>query len=250
MDITMMHPKEVDKKLSSNRFLLLLIALTILLLSYPYFSNTVVGATLGGLTSLGMYIFGVYAVRVHRWAFITAVVLAVMDAAINIVAMVQGTRGHPLVEGAYLVFDAFITVIIFFEVIRTKEIDRDAIFGIVCVYLLIGVTFGTLYDLLETLVPGSFQINVTSANVEYVGWRVLIFFSFMTLTTIGYGDVTPVTFQAQSLALIEGVIGVLYVAVLIARIVGIYSQRSISNGTVEILRKALKPPVDDGKEAP
>jgi len=55
-----------------------------------------------------------------------------------------------------------------------------------------------------------------------IGFRLLLFFSFMTLTSIGYGDITPVTDQAQSLAIIEGVLGVLYVAVLIARIVNAY----------------------------
>ncbi len=92
--------------------------------------------------------------------------------------------------------------------------------GAVCVYLLVGMTFGNLYDLIETLQPGSFQVNVDTAGLSGIGWRTLIFFSFMTLTTIGLGDVTPVTTQAQSLVLIEGVIGVLYVAVLIARVVG------------------------------
>jgi hypothetical protein len=58
-----------------------------------------------------------------------------------------------------------------------------------------------------------------------IRWRTLIYFSFMTLTTIGLGDVTPVTTQTQSLASIEGVIGVLYVAVLIARVVGVYARR-------------------------
>ena len=58
-----------------------------------------------------------------------------------------------------------------------------------------------------------------------IRWRTLIFFSFMTLTTVGFGDITPATPQAQSLTSIEGVIGVLYVAVLIARVVGIYARR-------------------------
>ncbi len=245
-----MDPKAVDEKMSSNRFLLLLIALTIMLLSYPYFQNTVAGATLGGLTSLALFITGVFAVRTNKPAFYMAVVLAVSAAVINIIALTYGARGHPLNEGAYLVFDAFITVIIFLEVIKTKRIGRDAIFGIVCVYLLIGVTFGTLYDLLETLVPGSFQINVTLGSVEYIGWRVLVFFSFMTLTTIGYGDVTPVTFQAQSLALIEGVIGVLYVAVLIARIVGIYSQRRTAADYFEGSGETLETNIDEKEKSP
>ena len=94
----------------------------------------------------------------------------------------------------------------------------------VCVYLLIGVTFGTLYDFIETVEPESFRINIPAEGDSKIGWRQLIFFSFMTLTSIGYGDITPVTFQSQSLASIEGVIGVMYVAVLIARMVGIHSQ--------------------------
>jgi len=55
-----------------------------------------------------------------------------------------------------------------------------------------------------------------------VGFRRLLFFSFMTLTSIGYGDITPATDQAQSLAILEGVAGVLYVAVLVARVVNAY----------------------------
>ena len=134
-----------------------------------------------------------------------------------------GVRGDPLVEGAFSLFYAFTTIAVFAEVVRTKDITADAIFGAVCVYLLTGVTFGTVYDLIETLNPGSFRINVSVVD-DHVGWRTLIFFSFMTLTTIGYGDIAPATFQTQSLASIEGVIGVLYVAVLIARLIGVYSQ--------------------------
>ena len=89
-----------------------------------------------------------------------------------------------------------------------------------------GCTFGTLYDFIESLKPGSFRMNVPIDADSKIGWRYLIFFSFMTLTSIGYGDITPVTFQSQSLASLEGVIGVMYVAVLIARMVGIHSQTS------------------------
>ena len=88
------------------------------------------------------------------------------------------------------------------------------------------MAFGSLFDLVETLAPGSFQINVDTAGPVEIRWRTLIFFSFMTLTTFGYGDVTPTTAQAQSLTAIEGVIGVLYLAVLIARIMGIYARRT------------------------
>ena len=94
----------------------------------------------------------------------------------------------------------------------------DTLSGAVSVYLLIGITFGQLYDLVETLWPGCFVANL--ANGETLGWSQLLFYSFMTLTTVGYGDITPAIDATRSLAILEGTIGVLYVAILIARLIG------------------------------
>ena len=149
------------------------------------------------MISLVMLISGVYAVQTRRRTIITAILLAVVAAATSVVAFSRGIRGDPLVEGSFSLFYAFTTAAVFVEVVRTKDVTADAIFGAVCVYLLIGVTFGTLYDLIETLSPGSFRINVSVVD-SHVGWRTLIFFSFMTLTTIGYGDITPDVSDAVS----------------------------------------------------
>jgi hypothetical protein len=209
----------------ANRFGLLLIALVALLLGYPYFENTRTGAFIGGVTSLLALIGGVYAVRANRRTFGVALALALATAAASARAFSSGVRGDSVVEATFSAFYAFTTVAVFFEVIKTRRVTSDTLYGAVCVYLLVGMTFGSLYDLIETLHPGSFQINVDTGGPAEIRWRTLIFFSFMTLTTIGLGDVTPVTMQTQSLVSIEGVIGVLYVAVLIARVVGIYARR-------------------------
>lgn len=209
-----------------HRFGLLLFALVALLIGYPYFEDTRAGAFFGGVTSLGALIGGVYAVRANRRTFGVALVLALATAAASARAFLAGIRGDPVVEATFSAFYAFATVAIFFEVIKTRRVTSDTLYGAICVYLLVGMTFGSLYDLIETLHPGSFQINVHTAGPAEIRWRTLIFFSFMTLTTIGLGDVTPVTTQAQSLVSIEGVIGVLYVAVLVARIVGVYARRA------------------------
>jgi hypothetical protein len=215
---------EVDHPHNTNhRFLYLLIALGVLLLGYPWPQDTAFGAFLGGMMSLGLLIAGVYAVSTHRHAFIGAGILALAAATGSIVDVVQGVRSQPVVEGLFFLFYAFTTIVIFWEVIRTKQVEADTVRGIVCVYLLIGIAFGTLYDFIETIRPGSFVLD----GVSYLGFRQLVYYSFMTLTTIGYGDITPATYQAQSLAAIEGVIGVLYVAVLVARVVGIYSSRPV-----------------------
>jgi hypothetical protein len=209
----------------SNRFWLLLIALVALLIGYPYFENTRTGAFFGGVTALLALMGGVYVVRANRRTFGVALVLALATATASARAFLGGVRGDAAVEAAFSAFYAFMTVAVFLEVIQERRVSADTLYGTVCVYLLVGMTFGSLYDLVETLHPGSFQINVDSAGPAEIRWRTLIFFSFMTLTTTGLGDVTPVTTQAQSLVSIEGVIGVLYVAVLIARVVGIYARR-------------------------
>ncbi|MDJ0848667.1 MAG: potassium channel family protein [Myxococcota bacterium] len=209
-----------------HRFWLLLTALAALLVGYPYFGDTRPGTFAGGATALLVLTGAVYAVRTRRWTFAIAVVLAVATAAASIRAFVGGIRGDPLVEATFCAFYAFTSVAVFLEVIQSRDVTADTLTGAVCVYLLIGLTFANVYDLLETLEPGSFQINVDTARPVPVGWRTLVFFSFMTLTTIGLGDVTPTTAQAQSLAAIEGVMGVLFVAVLVAKVVAIYVRRS------------------------
>jgi hypothetical protein len=210
----------------THHFWLLLIALAALLIGYPYFGNSRTGTFLGGVTSLLTLTGAIFAVRTKRWSLWVALALALATVAASTRAFLGGVRGDWLVEATFTAFYFFIAVAVFLEVIRTRRVSSDTMYGAVCVYLLVGMAFGSLYDLVETLHPGSFQINVDAAGPTDIRWRTLIFFSFMTLTTIGLGDVTPVTVQAQSLTSIEGVIGVLYLAVLIARIVGMYARRT------------------------
>ena len=209
----------------THRFWLLLTALTALLIGYPYFEDTVGGASLGGVAALLTLTTAVYAVRTKRWAFRGSLIVALAAATASITAFLAGVRGNPIVEGTFSIFYAYMTTVVFLEVIKVQRVSADTMYGAVCVYLLLGLSFASLYDMIETLQPHSFQINVATQHSE-IGWRTLVFYSFMTLTTIGLGDVTPGTTQTQSLTSIEGVMGVLYVAVLIARIVGVYARGS------------------------
>lgn len=218
--------KEIRERWFANRYVWLLAAILLLLLGYPHFRDNPAGAFLGGLTSLVLLVAGVYAVRAHRVVFSVASALALASAVASVAAYLRGRRGDPVVEASFTLFYAFTTVVIFIEVVRTRRVVSGTLYGIVCVYLLLGITFGTLYDFVETISPGSFAYTVEIPGEDAIGWRQLIYFSFMTLTTIGYGDIRPATSEAQSLAIVEGVVGVLYVAVLIARIVGIYRRDS------------------------
>ncbi len=89
------------------------------------------------------------------------------------------------------------------------------------VYLLIGLIWGHLYVVLDGMWPGSLAFATPSLSEESK-LGACVYFSYVTLTTLGYGDIQPVTAQARSLALSEAVLRQLYLAALVARIVGIH----------------------------
>jgi len=81
-----------------------------------------------------------------------------------------------------------------------------------------------LYNITEILHPGSFSL---AAVLDAESKKALYFFSFVTLTTLGYGDITPVSGPARSLAMVEAIVGQMYIAVLIARLVGTHISQSM-----------------------
>jgi hypothetical protein len=101
---------------------------------------------------------------------------------------------------------------------RAVKVDAEHLFAALSAYLLAGIYFGLLYWALEQLHPGTF----TGSNLSRTGG---IYFSFVTLATLGYGDIVPRTEVARGLAIVEGVGGQLFLAVLVARLVSLYSSR-------------------------
>ena len=77
--------------------------------------------------------------------------------------------------------------------------------------------------LLETLQPGGLSMDMTRHPNHMVDWFDCMFYSFVTLTSLGYGDMVPISAECRSLSILEAVGGIMYVAVLIARLVGVYS---------------------------
>jgi voltage-gated potassium channel len=132
-------------------------------------------------------------------------------------------------------FLLFLTLVVIFAVLGDPVVTTDTVIGGICAYFLLAMTFGNAYALVEVLSPGSFQL--TPALAEDVHWRpptspitpVLQYFSLSTLTTLGFGDVTPLSRGARTLAVLEAIAGQLYLAILIARLVGIHTSRSSSS---------------------
>lgn len=122
---------------------------------------------------------------------------------------------------AITLFLAYILVLILSHIVREKEVTEDLITGAICAYLLIGMVWSFVFYFLELTKPGSFSFAITSQ--QDVG--SFLYYSFITLTTVGYGDIVPLTGPARSLATLEAIMGQLYLAVTIARLVGVHASQ-------------------------
>jgi hypothetical protein len=104
-----------------------------------------------------------------------------------------------------------------------RGVDAEHLYAALSAYLLAGVFFGVLYDLMSRVWPASFAAGGVPVDLTPAA---AIYFSFVTLATLGYGDIVPASDAARGVAVVEAVAGQLYVAVMIARLVSLYARRS------------------------
>lgn len=173
------------------------------------------------VTLVSVFILGVWSLVDSRVAFIVGWVLAGLTAALTISAYAT--------DLLILQYFALVTVLIFlfltciiavYDVLFGGSIDINRLVGAACIYLLSGSLWGIVYFLLSVVAPGSFQGIVGETWSEQL--NEFTYHSFVTLTTLGYGDVTPVLPVARSLCYLEAVLGQLYLTVLVAALVGIH----------------------------
>jgi hypothetical protein len=101
-------------------------------------------------------------------------------------------------------------------------ITADKLHGAIAVFITLAILWTGIYTLVENLWPGSFEFPTEKKVGDPWRYYDLLFFSFTSLTTVGYGDIVPISHHARVLAILEQLIGVFFVAVLIARLAGVY----------------------------
>jgi len=126
-----------------------------------------------------------------------------------------------LVAGIGLV--AFVVFHLLRFVLRASSVDGEVLCASISAYLMLGLIWTMAYWLVEQLTPGAFAFNTTTGTKETMEGFNAFYFSLITLSTVGYGDITPVSKVARMLAAMEAMTGLFYVAVLIARLVALYS---------------------------
>ncbi|MDX1395345.1 MAG: ion channel [Gemmatimonadota bacterium] len=204
-----------------HRFTVLLVMIVLITLLAPLAvglpGSRVILAVFGALIPLG----AIYAVSDDRRQIRIALALgipAVLGGALNQADL--GFAGEWVAlffPPAFYAYAAWVTARTVFS---ARRIDGDMLAAAACIYFLIGFIWWFFYLLVVTFDPGA--ITGYDASDPSGGFD-LLYFSFVTLTTLGYGDILPASAEARSLVTIESVTGVLYSGILIAKLVGLYS---------------------------
>lgn len=214
-----------QKSVSKNRCGILLAMLFVNLMIHPFVSEGGIGGIVIGILSTCVVLSAVYAVASGRHVRIV-IGLAIFAIAATWLAHIAPSNTTWILNELTDVFIfVYIVVIFLIYVLGRGEVTADKLMAAVCIYLILGFIWARAYNTIEILVPGSFA-NVPSE--PYLARDQLIYYSFVTLTTLGYGDISPVKAAARSLSIVQATFGVLYIAVLVSRLAGQFRQEDES----------------------
>ena len=207
-----------------GKFFYLFICQVLLLVLFPYLERPGLPLLLFRILGAAAFVLGVYAVSDRRVQWITALALAIPAGVLNalLVFRLDMCIAVPTLILTIL-FLGFTLVSLLRAVLRTDRVTSDTIYGALSVYLLMAVLWAAAYLLLQTLQPGAIVMDAARHPNHTMDWFDCVFYSFVTLTSVGYGDIVPITAQARSLSILEAVSGMMYMAVLIARLVGLHA---------------------------
>ncbi len=196
--------------------------LSTLLLSfiYPFFLSSSLGIILLHMLIISALIAGINLIKFNRTVSIIGGSLGVIDVLLTVllfkfdqVWLVQLSWNLGI-----LAFYFLITGCVLVLVVQSQRITLDTILGGVSGYLSIAIAWAMVFHLIEFLKPGSFQLPPGTENSP----DIFIYFSQITIASVGYGDVIPVTPLARSAAALLGMLGQLYLVVLLGILIGVY----------------------------
>ena len=206
-----------------TNFYFLLVALLVFLVGIPLIDDFVAGSSpaIKALIFSAIFVIGIGSLRGAGRAFPVGMIFVVAGVILSVLAS--------QVESVAFRFGSLLTLIGFLvtaithtmkQVAVGTDMSMNRIVGAICVYLLLGVIWALTYSVLELAVPGSFAGFETWSNR---GWESeWLYFSFVTMTTLGYGDLLPISATARVMAYLQAVFGQFYIAILVAGLVSAY----------------------------
>lgn len=224
-DINNLAPNQAQAWYAGPFFILALM-LMLTCIAYPLAQN-LLGDNVVNIVISALLASALYAVNDNRLLFRSLAILILPLLALN--WLIDPDSVHEILERfsivATEVFFVAVMIAVFIRVIRSRTVTTDVIFGSIAVYLLFGFVMAMTYQLANGIDAGNIITGITDvagSSDRQGGFADYLYFSFVTLTSVGYGDLAPISPAARSLAMFEGIVGQLYVAILIARLVGIH----------------------------
>jgi hypothetical protein len=216
---------------TGHKFFLLFLFLLAYLALYPYMGETGMRYYVFRLASAALTLMCVYAVSFRKGLILVGLILAIPSIVAHAIIfrprMVPGSVLNVILSFA---FDAFTIGVIFRRVFAREKPEAETIYGAVCIYLLIGFSFAKLYAILAIIQPHAFYLDPASnLHPVPVGFD-FIYFSFGSMTTAGAAGIAAASPQVRSVSMIESVLAVLYIAVMIARLMGAYRPNQNDSG--------------------
>ncbi|MEO8674673.1 MAG: potassium channel family protein [Casimicrobiaceae bacterium] len=203
-----------------QRCFYLFVLLLVLIAGMPFVEPTAHGRLLINLVGASVVVSTVAAVGRSMFSFVIVLVLAGLALYFQFVGVTEESADHLAFSWAFGAALYALTIgYLLRYVFQPQVMTVDKLYGAAAAYLMLGVLWASLYALVEYRYPGSFALGgtVTSFN-----WFDFLYFSFTVLSSTGFGDITAVTRQARSVCVVEQLVGVLFIAILIARLAGVY----------------------------
>jgi hypothetical protein len=206
-----------------------------------------------GVALFVLMLSGLHAISSHRRVLHVGIALAFPAVAVNLIGLATGDLLIYLVsQYLYLAFFVYLAFQILRWTLNQEDVDKETIYGAVSVYLLMALIWGIAYYSIALMHPGSFHFPEEDELGQIQAQRVaaleaerelsmapewteransasgtMMYYSFVTLTTLGYGDMYPVRDGTRILAMLEATLGQLYLVILVARLVGLYTAQQM-----------------------
>ena len=227
MSILKVLAKSDEESGSLGRHTILLASLVSLLVALPAFQSVPGGRLRFSILLCFVLTAAVYVHSRHRWAFVATLLLGGSAIASVAISEATGSMSARIASASLgLGLLSVTTLMMLNTLIRTKRVSGDTIVGGICVYLMIGLAFSLAYSLAITMDPNALMKGGAALASQLVDGSTrsagLLYFSFVTLTTLGYGDITPSGELTQMLVTAEAIIGQLYLTIFIARLLSLY----------------------------
>ena len=209
--------------MQKNNFSYLLVALLIFIIGVPITLDleliSLQFSRVLGITCL--LAVGIWSLRDAGWPFSAGMLVVIVGIILNGLAVARGNDTLLAVSMlALFMFLLLATYNALRQVAVGNDINPNRIVGAICIYLLLGVMWSIAYGVIEYSQPGSFTGLTESVSPAWnTDW---VYYSFVTITTLGYGDITPLSQTARSLSFAEAIVGQFYIAVMVAGLVSAY----------------------------